>query len=237
MDESEALAKQYLLHLGFETVAYEPDGNVPPDFLAGGSIAVEVRRLNKNELTDSGLRSLEETRIPFQMTLRKLLMGLGPPRSGVSWFVNYSFRRPLPEGLFLRMRQALVEFRDNEQNQMPCQIVLNDGMELKLIRAGDPYPTFFLLGGGVDEDSGGWVLAETKRNLRICVDEKTAKVRSYRHKYPKWWLILVDKIGYGVDECDRDMFSQELKMKHEWDKVLLLNPLNARCAFEVPSCG
>ena len=39
MDESEKVAKDYFVHLGFRTVVYEPDGKVPPDFLADGRIA------------------------------------------------------------------------------------------------------------------------------------------------------------------------------------------------------
>jgi hypothetical protein len=237
MDESEKLARAYLCHLGFDDIVYEPDGNVPPDFLVGGEVAVEVRRLNQNELTNSGPRGLEETRIPFQMKLRKLLMELGPSRSGASWFVHYTLTRPLPEPhiFFSKLRQLLEEFKENEQKQMPCRIIADDNIEVDLRRAGDTYATFFLLGGGIDEDTDGWVLAETERNLRICIDEKTWKVKPFRHKYPQWWLILVDRIGYGVDECDRELFSQHLKMKHDWDKVLLINPLDPRKAFEVPS--
>ena len=44
MDRSEQVAMKHLLFCGFSTVVYEPDGNVPPDFLVDGSIAVEVRR-------------------------------------------------------------------------------------------------------------------------------------------------------------------------------------------------
>ncbi len=53
MDQSESHARDYLEHLGLGRVVYQPDGNVPPDFLVDGRIAVEVRRLNENELTES----------------------------------------------------------------------------------------------------------------------------------------------------------------------------------------
>jgi hypothetical protein len=61
MDQSEQLAKQYLCALGFESIVYEPDGNIPPDFLADDRVAVEVRRLNQNEMIESGNRGLEES--------------------------------------------------------------------------------------------------------------------------------------------------------------------------------
>src|SRR5690349_5917728 len=67
MDTSEELVKAYLRHLGFSHIEYEPDGNVPPDFLAEKRVAVEVRRLNQNEITGSGFRALEEPTIPLSM--------------------------------------------------------------------------------------------------------------------------------------------------------------------------
>jgi hypothetical protein len=42
MDRSETLAYNHLVFRGFSSPVYEPDGNVPPDFLLDGRIAVEV---------------------------------------------------------------------------------------------------------------------------------------------------------------------------------------------------
>ena len=84
MDESEKLANEYLASLGFKNVIFEPDGNVPPDFLANGRIAFEVRRLNQNELSETGFRGLEEIAIPLQMTIRKLLLSMGHQAEGAA---------------------------------------------------------------------------------------------------------------------------------------------------------
>src|SRR5689334_14040697 len=102
MDGSEQVACAYLADLGIGKVVYEPDGNVPPDFLVDGRIAVEVRRLNQNESTNSGFRGLEEVAIPLQMRIRKLLASLGPAKTGVTWYVHYTFQRPLPAWNVLR---------------------------------------------------------------------------------------------------------------------------------------
>lgn len=106
MDDSEKTAKKYLEYLGFEGIVYEPDGNVPPDFLVNGRIAIEVRRLNQNEGNGSGFRGLEEIAIPLQMKIGKLLASLGPPKSGSSWFVHYTVRRPVPAWGVLRSASA-----------------------------------------------------------------------------------------------------------------------------------
>lgn len=72
MDASEAVVEKLLKHMGFESVVYEPDGNTPPDFLADGRVAVEVRRLNQNHDSGDGKRGLEETSIPLWNKVEKL---------------------------------------------------------------------------------------------------------------------------------------------------------------------
>lgn len=42
MDESERQVQAYLQGLGFKDVRYEPDGNVPPDFVVDGEYNVAV---------------------------------------------------------------------------------------------------------------------------------------------------------------------------------------------------
>jgi len=235
MDDSENLANNYLLHLGFKSVVYEPDGKIPPDFLAEGRIAVEVRRLNQNELTGTGFHGLEEVAIPFQMKIRKLVVSLGPAKSGASWFVCYTLKRPLSawDEIRPKLQQRLDAFRDDQRSEKSTSITIDDSLKLKLIRASRPHATFFLPGGYCDHDSGGWVFEKVQKNLRICLEEKTRKIARVRHKYPEWWLVLVDRIGYGVDECDRTLFREHLKVEHNWDKVVLLNPLDPRSAFEI----
>lgn len=237
MDDSEKAANSYIEYLGFEDIVYEPDGNVPPDFLVNGRIAIEVRRLNQNEGTQSGFRGLEETAIPLQMKIGKLLVSLGPPKLGTSWFVHYTVRRPLPPWDVLRpaIRQHLIAFRDDRSAGRSTTITVADCIQIELIRASKGHATCFVSGGYSDDDSGGMVFEETQKHLRLCIDEKTLKIAHVRCKYPEWWLILVDRIGYGVNDCDRQLFHKHLGIKHSWDKVILLSPLNHRSAFEIQS--
>ena len=81
------------------------------------------------------------------------------------------------------------------------------------------------------------MLEETQKNLRLCIEEKTRKIAPYRHKYPEWWLVLVDRIGYGVEACDEQLFREHLKFEHSWDKIVLLSPDNPRWAFELPAAA
>jgi hypothetical protein len=237
MDQCEALTNQYLVCLGFDEITYEPSGKNPPDFLLNGRIAVEVRRLNQNELTGSGFRGLEEVRIPTEARIRRLLTSLGPAKLDTSWFANYELKRPVPawKEIETELRQKLEEFRDDENRQIPF-VAKAPGVEIQVFhKASRPHSTFFVYGGGCDEDTGGWVFSETQKNLRLCIEKKTRQIARVRHTYPEWWLVLVDYIGYGVEACDHKLFRELLEIDHNWDKVILLSPLDPKFAFEVPS--
>jgi hypothetical protein len=81
------------------------------------------------------------------------------------------------------------------------------------------------LGGFSDHDSGGWIIPELEKNIRICAREKTEKIAGVRARYPEWWLILVDHIGYGQEE--------HLSVEHDWDRVVLISPVRPEIGFDV----
>ena len=135
------------------------------------------------------------------------------------------------------LRQRLCAFRDDQSDHRPTSIEIAGCLKLDLIRTSNPHARFFVPGGYSDRDSGGWVFQETQKNLRLCIEEKTRKIAGVRDKYPEWWLILVDRIGYGVDDCDQQMFREHLGIEHNWDKVILLNPLDHRSAFQIERPG
>ncbi len=240
MDDSENLVEAYLKSIGFTDVLYEPDGNVPPDFLAEGRVAVEVRRLNQNydDGTGKGPRGLEEAAIPLWRRFRDYLTGLGPaPASGQSWYVFYRFSRPTPawKDLKRQLDALLLPFMASATPQ-PFETRLKVGGEfwIKLFRSPVPKPTFFRPAGHSDEQSGGWLIGEIDTNLKHCIAEKTAKIASYRAKYPEWWLVLPDHIGYGLDDFEQELFFDQVNVQPGgFDKIILLDPRDATRAFQV----
>jgi hypothetical protein len=227
MDDSEALARLYLLSLGLGDVVYEPDGKVTPDFLVAGQIAVEVRRLNQNMTSESGIQGLEEIQIPLFESMKKLLRSLGPPKTGRSWFVTYHFKRPVAPKIELQqaVRNRLLAFQNGYFEA--SEIAISKNFCLRLFPASEVHPYSFILGGYTDLDSGGWVIHELEKNIQICVVEKSKKVSKLRSKYPEWWLILIDHINFGQKE------SLSIRRDWDWDKVILVNPLNPRIAYEI----
>ncbi len=95
MDPTEKLVSDHLTHRGYTTVVYEPDGNIPPDFLVDGVIAIEVRRLNQNHFDGAHTKGIEETAISLWHKIKLLVDSLGTPVRGESWFVYFHFTRPV----------------------------------------------------------------------------------------------------------------------------------------------
>lgn len=237
MNAAERIAEKYLQHVGHESVEFEPDGNVTPDFLVNKRIAVEVRRLNQNHEDASGsIRGLEETAIPFVQKFERLLKSLGPSKNGETWFAHIDFTRPIEAWSTLRPKldTVLGEFKfDASREQRTIQVT--ESVELELIRASKDHGCAFIRGGYSDGNSGGWVMSEVEKNLRICIADKEKKVAPHRHKYPEWWLLLVDHIDYGMEKEDRVVFKDSVmpNIKHSFNKIIFVNPLDYHDGFEV----
>ena len=235
MDHSEKVVFQYLKSRGFINIVYEPDGNIPPDFTIDGRIAVEVRRLNENEKTTTGHRGLEEVSKPLTALIEKALVATGPPTFGVSWFVWYSYRCPLPpwRKLDIALRNVLREIR--EQPELGTRrVCVADTLRLSFTRATELHPNLLVLGSWSDHDSGGFVISDMVQNIRICMAEKALKVSKVRSKYSEWWLAFDDRIGYGdLDKADRNQLRKLVQLDVPWSKIILVNPLTPSDGFEM----
>jgi len=232
MDRSERVAYEYLLFRGHLDVVYEPDGNIPPDFLVDGHIAVEVRRLNQNDFSVMPHRGIEESEIPLKMHLVRLLASYGS--SNVTRFIGLDFRRPLPKWSVIE--KGARTFLDNvAADALPKGSVrmVAPNVELEyscaVANAGDAFD----LGVVSDDDWGGWLLEQLDNNLRLCVDEKTRKVAPYRSRYPEWWLVLIDQVAYGLPDHNRQQFRQNTRIEHDWDKIIIVSPIDHSHYFEM----
>lgn len=233
MDRAEELALEYLEKLfpGEDRIVHEPGGNVPPDFLIDGRIAVEVRRLNEHDF-ESNPRPLIETGVPFSNNLRTFAATLAPHPSR-TLFVYVEFGRPLPTKnevrsgakTFLESLLATENPEDRAQTIAP-NVTLKCLGELPLHRRSFIFAWF-------DVNSRGTPLPTLRRNLRLCVEEKSIKVQAYRIDYPEWWLILLDYVSFGRTDYEREGLREYLTMDHDWDRVVLIDPLDRSCSFEL----
>ncbi len=59
-NKEEQIIIDCLVGQGYTKIDYELDGNVPPDILLNDKIAVEVRRLNQNQVSGNEFKGLEQ---------------------------------------------------------------------------------------------------------------------------------------------------------------------------------
>ena len=234
MDATEKHVMNHLMHRGCTNVVYEPDGNVPPDFLVDGSIAIEVRRLNQHHFDGADTKGLEEVAIPLWHRVKKLITELGPPIGGESWFIFLRFKRPMESWRTLepRIQKGLQSFMQSATKQKGS-VVKGKGFELDVFRASKQHATMFVMGGCRDRDSGGWVVSEMETNIRYCASVKSRKIANVRSKYGHWWLALVDHIGQGLDSFEREAFRNQVSIEHSWDKILIIDPSDHTRWFEI----
>lgn len=237
MRRSEEAVDRFLRGLEVGDVRFEPDGNVPPDFLVDERIAVEARRLNQNELLGNGYRGLEVKAATLQTVVAKVLKEQGPPPDDSSWFVFYSFSRPLPDWRQLErlLRGALADFKAQVENP-PGELRVAPGCRLEFDRASQPHSSWFVPGGSVDHDAGGFTVAELITNLSICIEEKARKVEPYLSRYAEWWLAFEDTIAYGdLDDDELAELTKHVAVDHPFARVILVSPVephSGRIIFE-----
>lgn len=247
MDHSETLACKYLKQIGFESVSFEPLGNVSPDFLCDRNVAVEVRRLNRmKSLSDGEHEGLESLEFWLEKTLIKMLTNYGESLDGHTWYVSYIFQRPdLPDETLRKkwarmlkkdIHKALKEFQD-VQDKKPVRLQLREKPQFELIfkQAGQVINNKqFVFTGGKDKDRGFWLTSEMIRNLRICIEEKTTGAANREKDFPSWWLILVDHINWGLDENEMDILRESIDYDRAiWNKVIILDAHNGKFKMKI----
>lgn len=233
MDATEEIAYSHLVSLGFEKIVYEPDGNVPPDFVINDRIAVEVRRLNQNERERACPRGLEEVEMPLLGKLQKLLVSFGDATSS-AWWVFFRFKRPVPK--WNKIEEDVRDFFRSTATRPPegkASKWIGNNFQVEIWPKSSPQDWTFELGGFDDLDQGGFVIPEIEPNLRLCIDDKTTKIEAYRQKYPEWWLVMIDHVAYGMSDFDRHMFHETVKIEHNWDRITIVDPLDPAHSFNI----
>lgn len=235
MDRTETFAKKFLEKLGHENPIYEPDGNIPPDFLLSDGTAVEVRRLNQLYVNGQGdLDGLETADVALWRTMASLLNEYRSPLATPSTFgVFYTFSRPIPARRVIA-RELKVELdRFLGDRDMSVRSTLPCGIGLRFFDWGSWKGTPFRMAGNMDAQRGGWVVQRLELSIRHALAEKEAKVQAFKNKYSRWWLLLVDHVSWGTDENDRRQLRGTGPFVHSFDKVFVVNAEHIEEYFEL----
>lgn len=235
MKDSEAHARAFLLQLGLGPVTYEPDGNQPPDFVTADGTAVEVRRLNQHFEVAGTPRAHEYDAFPLLKGFRRVLESFGQSRDGRSWWVGYHFHRPVPlwQDLEIDVRRVLTSI-DQEGVGPTGKVAIHPHFMIYAVPCAVPQPQRFAFSGYADYDAGGWLIHELQRNVQICAEEKTRKIAPYRERYARWWLVLIDHIGYGTSTLEAELIAEHVRVPGCWNRVTLLHPSDATRWSDIP---
>jgi hypothetical protein len=234
MNREENIAETYLKSLGFKDVVFEPDGNVAPDFLIDGKVAVEVRRLNQHYFTKDKAIGLEESIIPLFELLELSFSEFDWQYKGFSYWVSIKFHRPIGKGNTNRraITKSLTYFL-SKPFILPCDVKVTESIYFRILASQAVEGKVFRFAGGTDRESGGWMLDEFKKNFDHCVKEKSENIGSRYDKYTSWWLIMVDKIAHGFDEGEEKYIISMVRVNSFWDKVIVLDSLNRNNILEI----
>ena len=226
MNPDEKLAYEYLLNKGFTNVVFEPDGNTTPDFLVNGNIAVEVRRLNQHIKTNNKNEPIENLQFKIKPKLQEIVEELDIKFSGYSVFISIYYQRPLrvTKELASKIKTGILEHLDFKEGQVAFKI--NNNLEIRLNRIEGTVSQSLIIGTFNDFDAGGFVVSEISKNVILAISEKSQKIEKYYARYPIWWLILVDYIGYGISDQEAQQIKQNVAVDTNFHKVILIGPGN-----------
>lgn len=226
----EELVGKFLSNEGYTDVEYEPEGNVTPDILVNGTIAIEVRRLNENFKGAEKHEGLETKDTALRKMFTSLTKEVTSSEFDHSAIILYHFKRPLriDKNLRNRVKQVLIDHLPKiDQGD---RYVISENLQIDINPIRSKYDTIYRSGIYSDNNSGGDVSSILYENLQIALREKERKVLKFRSKYPEWWLALVNFIAF-FDEFELKAFYELPRIQTDFDKILIVSPENPDDGF------
>lgn len=224
MNADEQTAEKYLKGLGRGKVAYEPDGNVPPDFSLANSIAVEVRRLSEHYFEGEEPEALEELAIPLWRNLGQAINDLNNQLTGGTYWVIVEYERPSKESgkdTIEAIKSTLKDFHRSGRTPPEVEKV-NENLSLVVQPSRDVKGEVFRMAAGMDHDSGGWLVNSYAKNIEHCIEEKSGKIEERMEEYSEWWLVLVDYIGWGLLDREEERLQSQISNLGRFDQVTII---------------
>lgn len=206
-------------------IEFEPDGNRPPDFSINNETAIEVRRLNQNYVNQGRYKGLEELEYSLIPKIINVLKEFETKEYETSVLVKVYYRRPI------KVTKKLIKtFRQEIQEQLPIQkkslfFEVSENLNVELIKLNVKLDKSILIGTH-DDDSGGFILSEMERNIKLILPEKEGRIKEFYQEYNSWWLFLVDHIGFGIEESEFHKLKSSFKAETIFDKIQIISPLN-----------
>jgi hypothetical protein len=215
---------EYLKSEGYKLIKFEPDGNIPPDFMIDDSTAVEVRRLNENYFSgDKPVGHYEEHHGLWEL-LFHFLAGYKNVNMKSSYWLDFGYERPIPEPNELK-KNLKLQLDNFIQNPVPyAELKVTPSFTIRLIPKQTEEKNAILLASSHDDNGGGAVLQIYIANINYCIREKTSKIRRAKINYSQWWIILVDSLIYGINSIEMEQLKKYIVLPVQWKKLIILDP-------------
>ena len=172
--------------------------------------------------------------MPLFKLLKSSLSKFNSQYKGCSYWISVRFHRPIGKGNINKnaINKALTDFL-KKPFLLPCNVKVTESIYFYIWSSQAMEGKVFRFAGGSDRESGGWVLAEFKKNFDHCVEEKTEKIKDYYNKYASWWLVLVDQIAHGFDANEKEQLKSMVSVNPYWNKVIILDSLSGNNILEI----
>lgn len=228
MDLAEKMAYDYFTSLGIKDIVHEPDGNIPPDLLLGNKIAVEVRRLNQFVKDDKDENEpLENLSYRVMRRIHDTIKSYGYFKSEITAWVSVDYERPLVlDKQFNKDLEVIFDFHLNCLDEQRTYIV-RDNLKLRFRKAHKSFNVPFKWASSSDGDSGGAVVSNVLESLKIVIPEKEEKILPYKAKYDIWWLAVIDKVAYSLDDVDLQQLRAAFDIKTFFQRIIIISAFDA----------
>jgi hypothetical protein len=224
MNPDEKVARQFLIEQGLGEIIFEPKGQRTPDFSINNEIGVEVTRLNKY-LESNPLEKLQFDLIPKIENLFKLYNDV---KHSKSFFVGISFNRPLKTSKNLLEKVKYILDNHSMNYEDSAEYVVNDFLKITIIPSIERFDSIYVCGASHDGDRAGFVLSDISRRRNIIVPKIQEKVEVHLNDFKKWWLVLVDHIGYSLNEIEMEDLWKSFRLIHPFERIYLISPIDAK---------
>jgi hypothetical protein len=231
MNSEEKIAYDYLQSEGYKLINYEPNGNVPPDFLIDGNIAIEVRRLNENYFSGDKLIGHYEEYVGLWELLSQFLLKYKNENMKSSYWLSYGYERPIPKSAKLK-KNLKIQLDKFFQDPIPnIKVEVTPSFFIWLNPKPSDLKKEITVASAHDDNGGGAVTQIYISNIDYCFKEKALKIENYKSKYAHWWLILVDTMFYRVLSNSKDKLKDNIVLPEAWEKLIILDPESKKPSF------
>ena len=161
----------------------------------------------------------------------------GEPPGGYKVFVSCDlFHADLPakEVIICEVKHAADEYIESIKEALQgghrpphLSFELNCGMSIRFDSLNISAAGYFeLMDVQAATVLAGWVINDSIDNINRCIEEKTDKIKNRIHRYPEWWLVLVDHNIYTPGSWETDEWQtirDNLVDTEPWARIVVIS--------------